>query len=314
MELTQNLLKNFRLAKNFGQNSDVVNSIDYHSNGESLITGSDDDSIIIYDCAAEGKPKRTLYSKKYGVANIKYTHSGTTVVYSSRKVNNDIRYQSLHDNKYIRYYSGHKDMVTSLTMSPTEDHFLSASIDQTVRLWDLRTPNCQGHMQMMGRPVISFDPEGLIFAVGINSEIIKLYDLKSFDKGPFSTFKLAKQPGVEWRDLKFSGDGKMILISTNTDAIQMIDAFNGMPIMSFFGRQNTKNIDIEASFTPDGKFVISGSEDGKVLAWDATTGDLVNEWEGTHVGPVTCCRFNPKYMMFTSCCKQVKFWLPTTDM
>ena len=39
MELTQNLLKNFRLAKNFGQNSDVVNSIDYHSNGESLITG-----------------------------------------------------------------------------------------------------------------------------------------------------------------------------------------------------------------------------------------------------------------------------------
>ena len=38
----------------------------------------------------------------------------------------------------------------------------------------------------------------------------------------------------------------------------MIDAFNGMPIMSFFGRQNTKNIDIEASFTPDGKFVISG--------------------------------------------------------
>ena len=38
-------------------------------------------------------------------------------------------------------------------------------------------------MQMMGRPIISFDPEGLIFAVGINLEIIKLYDLKSFDKG-----------------------------------------------------------------------------------------------------------------------------------
>ena len=43
-------------------------------------------------------------------------------------------------------------------------------------------------MQMMGRPVISFDPEGLIFAVGINSEIIKLYNLKSFDKGFFYFF------------------------------------------------------------------------------------------------------------------------------
>lgn len=32
------------------------------------------------------------------------------------------------------------------------------------------------------RPVVNFDPEGLIFAVGYNSEILKLYDLKSFDK------------------------------------------------------------------------------------------------------------------------------------
>jgi hypothetical protein len=27
-----------------------------------------------------------------------------------------------------------------------------------------------------------FDPEGLIFAVGLQSEQIKLYDLRSFDK------------------------------------------------------------------------------------------------------------------------------------
>ena len=33
-----------------------------------------------------------------------------------------------------------------------------------------------------GRPVASFDPEGLIFAVGVQSEQIKLYDVRSFDK------------------------------------------------------------------------------------------------------------------------------------
>lgn len=38
-------------------------------------------------------------------------------------------------------------------------------------------------MQVPGnRPVVNFDPEGLIFAVGYNSEMVKLYDLKSFDK------------------------------------------------------------------------------------------------------------------------------------
>ena len=40
----------------------------------------------------------------------------------------------------------------------------------------------QGLMHLSGRPVAAFDPEGLIFAAGINSEMLKLYDLRSFDK------------------------------------------------------------------------------------------------------------------------------------
>ena len=44
-------------------------------------------------------------------------------------------------------------------------------------------------MNLAGRPVAAFDPEGLIFAAGISSESVKLYDLRSFDKGPFSSFK-----------------------------------------------------------------------------------------------------------------------------
>ena len=44
-------------------------------------------------------------------------------------------------------------------------------------------------LQLVGRPVAAFDPDGLIFAAGVNSESVKLYDLRSFDKGPFSSFK-----------------------------------------------------------------------------------------------------------------------------
>ena len=46
-------------------------------------------------------------------------------------------------------------------------------------------------MKLSGRPVAAFDPDGLIFAAGINSEAVKLYDLRSFEKGPFSSFKFA---------------------------------------------------------------------------------------------------------------------------
>ena len=40
----------------------------------------------------------------------------------------------------------------------------------------------KGLMHVSGRPVGSFDNEGLIFAAGVDAEIIRLYDLRSFDK------------------------------------------------------------------------------------------------------------------------------------
>ncbi|PFX21906.1 WD repeat-containing protein 82 [Stylophora pistillata] len=181
MKLVDSTIRSFRVAKVFRENSDRINHVNFSPNGETLITSSDDDSIVIYDCL-EGKPKRTLYSKKYGVAQIQYTHATNTVIHTSTKVDDTIRYLSLHDNKYLRYFTGHTKRVMTLHMSPMDDTFVSGSLDRTLRLWDLRSPNCQGLMHVNGRPVAAFDPEGLIFAAGVDSEMVKLYDLRSFDK------------------------------------------------------------------------------------------------------------------------------------
>ena len=70
------------------------------------------------------------------------------------------RYLSLHDNKFIRYFTGHTKKVISLQMSPVDDTFMSGSLDNTVRLWDLRSPTCAGLMNVNGKPVCAFDPEG----------------------------------------------------------------------------------------------------------------------------------------------------------
>lgn len=88
------------------------------------------------------------------------------------------RYLSLHDNKYIRYFSGHTKKVVSLCVSPIEDMFVSGSLDKSLRLWDLRSPNGQGYINVMGRPVAAFDPDGLVLAAGINSETLKLFDVR----------------------------------------------------------------------------------------------------------------------------------------
>ncbi|CAH1265891.1 WD repeat-containing protein 82-like isoform X1 [Branchiostoma lanceolatum] len=312
MKLTDGTLRSFKVAKVFRENSDRINSLDFAPSGETLISSSDDDSIVIYDCQ-EGKPKRTLYSKKYGVDLIRFTHAANTVIYSSNKIDDTIRYLSLHDNKYIRYFPGHTKKVVALCMSPIDDTFMSGSLDKTIRLWDLRSPNCQGLMHVPGRPVCNFDPEGLIFAAGINSEMIKLYDLRSFDKGPFTTFRLQQDKDCDWTGLKFSNDGKLILISTNGTVIRLIDAFSGTPLQQFMGHTNLKGLSIEASFTPDSRYTIVGSQDGKIHVWNNENGSKTIVLDAKHPGPVQCVQFNPKFMMMGSACTNMAFWLPSTD-
>lgn len=234
MKLVDQVVRSFKVAKVFRENTDKINAIDFSANGETLISCSEDDQIVLYDCE-KGTQIRTVNSKKYGVDLIHFTHAKNTAIHSSTKVDDTIRYLSLHDNKYLRYFPGHTKKVISLCISPVEDSFLSGSLDKTLRLWDLRSPNCQGVMHLPGRPIAAYDPDGIIFAAGVNSESIKLYDLRSFDKGPFITFKLNQEKECDWTGLKFSRDGKTILISTNGSVIRLIDAFHGTPLQTFTG-------------------------------------------------------------------------------
>jgi len=313
MKLVDNVIRSMRVGKVFRDNQDNINHMHFSGDGASLISSSDDDQIVIYDCE-RGTQKRTLNSRKYGVDLIHFTQNKSNVVHASTKENDIIRYLNVSENKYIQYFRGHNKRVVTLCMNPTDDSFLSGSLDKSIRLWDIRSQYCQGFMNLAGRPVAAFDPEGLIFAVGINSESVKLYDLRSFDKGPFSSFKFPSvERDVEWTGLKFSPDGKTILVSTNGSMIKLIDAFSGSCLQTFTGHINSKQIPLEASFSPDSQFVISGSTDGRVHIWNAENGTKVCVLNGDHTGPVQCVQFNPKYMMMASSCKNMAFWLPSVD-
>ena len=54
-----------------------------------------------------------------------------------------------------------------------------------------------------------------------------------FFQGPFSTFHIQNDPNIEWTSVKFSSDGKMILLATNGGVIHLIDAFQGTQLHTF---------------------------------------------------------------------------------
>jgi COMPASS component SWD2 len=50
MKLTDKVVQSFRSTKTFRENTQRINSIDFSAQGDTLISSSDDESIVIYDC------------------------------------------------------------------------------------------------------------------------------------------------------------------------------------------------------------------------------------------------------------------------
>lgn len=236
MKLTDQLARSFQVAKDFSENGYKISAIDYSTNGKQLVSCENDDKIVVYDCD-KGGFTCTINTKKYGGDLINFVPAQNSVIHSSTRVNDEVRYLSLDGKGYMRYFPGHTRKVISLSASPLPggNSFLSGSMDHTVRLWDLNASHCQAVLRSTGQTIAAYDPEGIIFAAGVDSEAIKLYDLRSFDKGPFISFKLNRERDCEWTRLKFSADGKSILIGTNGNVTRSVDAYTGEVKMTFKG-------------------------------------------------------------------------------
>ncbi|CAG8509666.1 6766_t:CDS:2 [Funneliformis mosseae] len=343
VELNVNHLMNLKAARNLYENSQPITACDFDQTGEYCVTASADESINLYNCV-QGRHKKLILSKKYGVHLTRFTHRHTDIIYASTKENDTLRYLSLHDNQFIRYFEGHQKRVVSLEMSPVSDQFASGAVNEGVRLWDLRTPTFLGFINIEnGRPCIAYDPSGIVLAIGLQSHdnVIKLFDIRKFDQAPFTTLNVIDNYALpsshprpptqpEWTSIKFSNDGDKILVTTSGDVHYVTDAYNTDMKRRLIGHVGLNNASQllggeETSWTPDGRFVVGGSQDGVINFWDVEA-PLKNSAvlaEGIdsrpihtleyHVRPTQVVRFSPTKLMMVSGCTDLTFWLPSFD-
>lgn len=248
-----------------------------------------------------------------------------------------IRYLSLHDNTFIRYFKGHKRLVTSLEVSPVDDQFISCSLDDTVRVWDLRSPNCSGLLNITSPSLAAFDPSGIIFAVASHtSSAILLYDLRNYDKQPFTTFTLTDDSFLGtfsypprmpiWSKLEFSNDGKHMLVGTRGHAHYVIDSFAENTGTSQFlyrtrrpnGPTNPKKIETsgDVCFTPDARYIVGGQGERGVVLWDTwippdekRTLKPFSELAEMSKSMASVVAFNPKMNLFATAHKDMVCFL-----
>ena len=102
VQLNDNIIRNFGIAKKLDIGNGQLNSISFNADGQFLVAGCNDDTITLFDVNRATK-SLILNSKKYGVDKITFTNDDSRVLYASNKVDDAIRYQSLEDNKYRRF-------------------------------------------------------------------------------------------------------------------------------------------------------------------------------------------------------------------
>ncbi|OMO59267.1 hypothetical protein CCACVL1_24964 [Corchorus capsularis] len=312
-ELDDDIVRSMSIGAVFSDFGGKINSLDFHRKDDLLVTASEDDSVRLYDIA-NAKLLKTTYHKKHGADQICFTHHPSSVICSSRHsletTGESLRYLSMYDNRCLRYFKGHKDRVVSLCMSPVNDSFMSGSLDHSVRIWDLRVNACQGILRLRGRPTVAYDQQGLVFAVAMEGGAIKLFDSRSYDKGPFDTF-LVGGDTAEVCDIKFSNDGKSMLLTTTNNNIYVLDAYGGEKRCGF-SLEPSQNTNIEATFTPDGQYVISGSGDGTLHAWNINTRHEVAAWN-SHIGVASCLKWAPRRAMFVAASTVLTFYIPNNN-
>lgn len=281
----------------------------------------------------------------------RFSHHAQSIIYASTKVDDTIRYLSTHDNSYIRYFKGHTDTVTSISLCPSSDTFLTCSRDNTVRLWNLNSPNYHGLLNLNGAYLAAYDPSANVIAIASpTTQHVLLYDVRNYDKPPFATWDMqeleqrffhGREKG-DWTKIEFTNDGKSLLIATNGTGHFILDAFSG-EVTHFCQRHagssgrlsagapaHTHSANIpngntpvvgqgDVCISPDGQYLIGGSSEDGLLVWDIskppTPSNVLDPLERLPGnGKSAIVGYNPRTNLLATADKDLFLWQPDADL
>jgi WD40 repeat protein len=207
---------------------------------------------------------------------------------------NSIVVWDVNTGSEIRKLIGHTDKIVALAVSEDYEYIASYGIDNKVIIWNAETGNVIHRIEGLSEPInsIAYHPKGSILLGGGKNGTAFLWDNS---KGNLiKSFKAEED-----------GDIRTVAFSPNGNFFACAGSQNRISIWSTFGYtlENTMLAHIEAiesvSYSPDGRFIVSGGADEYAVLFDVKTGEIVFYTEKQSY-PVTSVVFNPNGKSFTS--------------
>jgi WD40 repeat protein len=170
---------------------------------------------------------------------------------------------------------GHEDAVHGVAFSPDGQLLVSASNDESVRLWSVQSGEQKqlfsGHEGAV--LAVAWSPDGRLVASGGGASD-KSICVWSVDTGKIAVGPL-RAHGNSIVGLAFNGDAS-VLVSGSMDKTIKMWSLKGSPIVlrTLVGHAGAVN---SIAYSPDYKLLVSASADRTVRVWDSSTGQQIKE-------------------------------------
>ena len=215
----------------------------------------------------------------------------------------------------------HNGVVTAV-FSPDSKQILSGGYDQTARVWEASTGQEIARLPHDGNVIaVAFSPDGKYVASGDNTGTVVVWDAKDGKE----VSRMVHYLGRSVNDIAFSPNSKHIVsgYSGGDDTVRVMEAATGkeISVMNYVDLDLTPEV-YTVGFSPDGKYVVSGSCDqpaieeiclrGSARVWDAETGRQITLI--VHEGAVISVAFHPdgKYVLSMDQDTATRVWVAAT--
>ncbi|GJN94192.1 hypothetical protein Rhopal_007266-T1 [Rhodotorula paludigena] len=171
----------------------------------------------------------------------------------------------------------HLDFVTSIAFHPKDDRFfLSGSLDCKLRLWNI--PEKRVHIWTELPELItavSFTRDGKLAIAGTFAGAVMFFEVETFRYHAQFAAKSSRGKNSKGKKVTSltpfplpSSTGERLLVTTNDSRLRLYHTADKILETKYAGHENTSS-QIRASFSDDGRWIISGSEDRNVYIWDS---------------------------------------------
>ena len=172
--------------------------------------------------------------------------------------------KAVHEVQEFNRLEGHSDIIWSVSFSPDGQKLVSASGDNTIKLWSngVKAPKSwKGHKDRVTSISFSPNPDDKIIASGSGDHTIKIWNYEG------ELLWSSKKPHgheLSVRDVSFSHDGEMIASASDDNTVK-IWSKDGTLIKTLKGHNGAAT---SVSFSPDRQILASAGWDKTVRLWN----------------------------------------------